>query len=120
MPRVADFRVVNDHPRRLVAGEEAEFACEIPPNVSHSSGDPKSYVLLKFKLEGASALSWELRLGGKTLLITSGSGSNLITTTEAFEASLLLPGENTFTVRVTQGIGAIRIEDMVVHFHTTI
>ena len=120
MPRVADFRIFNDRVRRLEPGNSVELTCEIPPILCHSSQDPQSYVCLKFKLEGASGLLWELHLNGTLLLRTAGSGSNLLTTIEAFDPQLLLPGENTFDIRVKQGLGAVHIEDAVVHYHIEI
>ena len=77
-------------------------------------------ILVKFDLEGASGLTWTLSLNGTLLLRTSGSGSDLITTMEAFDAQLLLAGENLVEIRVTQGVGAVKIGDIVVHYHITI
>jgi hypothetical protein len=41
-------------------------------------------------------------------------------TMEAFDATLLLPGENRVEIRLVHGLGTIRIADMVVHFHVNV
>lgn len=120
MARVADFRVVNDENRRLEAGQKLHRVCEIPPNLAHQGTDPQSVVFVKFNLEGASGLTWELRINGSLVLTTSGSGSDLITTMEAFDASVLLTGENHFEFRVTKGLGAVKVEDVTVHYHVEV
>jgi len=120
MALVADFRVVNDAARKVRAGENAVFACEIPPNLSHGGQQPKSLLLVKFRTDRAVGLSWEIYLNGALLLATSGSGSSVMTTVEAFEANIMLRGENELEVRVTQGEGALWIADTVLHYHITI
>jgi hypothetical protein len=117
MPLAGDFRVVNDAPHKLVAGQEATFTCDIPPHIDRADASLKSVILVKFSLEGASALTWELSLNGSLLLTFSGSGSDLITTIEAFDSHLLLAGENQVRIRATHGLGAVKIADTVVHYH---
>src|SRR5688572_3453372 len=107
MPLAADFRVINDAGHRLVTGQQVGFACEIPSNLNRAEAQPQSVLFVKFSLEGASALTWELHLNGSLLLTFSGSGSDLITTMEAFDATRLLPGENQVQVHVTHGLGAV-------------
>lgn len=120
MPIVGDFRVVNDLPHKLTAGQQFSVAFEIPPNLCRTGEQPRSVILVKFALEGASALTWELHLNGATLFTFSGSGSNLLTTMEAFSASRLLVGENQVEVKATHGMGAVKVADIVVNYHVQI
>ena len=83
MPLAADFRVVNDVPHKLAPGQQIDFCCEIPPNLSRSDARAQSVIFVKFNLEGASGLTWELYLNGSLLLTPGGSGNDLILTMEA-------------------------------------
>jgi len=117
MPLVADFRVVNDLTRRIKAGEDVSFTFDAPSNVYRDDMEPKSYIALKYQLEAAGALRLELFVNGTSVLWTRGSGSEIHTTFEAFQATLLRPGQNTVAVRATEGSGSAGIADIVVHYH---
>jgi hypothetical protein len=117
MPLAADFRIANDLSRRITAGEDITFTFAAPENVYRDDIEPKSYVGLKYQLEGAGALRLELFVNGTSVLWTRGSGSEIHTTFEAFQANLLRPGQNTVAVRVTEGTGTVGIADIVVHYH---
>jgi len=120
MSLVADFRVFNDHSQHLKAGQQTVFRVEIPVNLDHTADSSKSVVYLKYSLEGASSLKWELFLNGTLLLWTTSSGSKISMTMEAFEAKLLLPGENEFVFRVPSGTGTVRVADATVHYHVNV
>ena len=117
MSVAADFRVINDVAHKLGPGENHRCTFDIPNHVSRGGGQPQNVLLIKYFLEGASALTWELHLNGTRLMESSGSGSHLLMTMEAFDANLLLPGENQIEIQVTHGLGTVRIADMVVNFH---
>jgi hypothetical protein len=116
MPTAADFRVINDLARSLTPAEPLTFRFDVPASLARGPREPQSVLLVKYFLEGASALTFEVSLNGTRLSENSGSGSHLLLNMEAFDAQLLLPGENQLDVRFLRGLGVIRIADMVVHF----
>lgn len=116
----ADFRVINDPAHKLEEGKPLKFTFEIPATVARGGDQPQSVLMVKYFLEGASGLSWELLLNGTQLIETSGSGSHLSLNMEAFDAHLLVSGENQVEVRRLHGLGTVRIGDMVVHFHVNV
>ena len=120
MPIAADFRVINDVAHKLEP--DRPFVCnfELPMNVARGGDQPRSVLLVKYFLEGASGLTWELCLNGSRLFESSGSGSHLSLTMEAFDAHLLLPGENHIEISWKQGLGVVRIADTVVNYHINI
>jgi hypothetical protein len=120
MPMVGDFRVINDLAHKVDVGETLRFTFDVPGNVSRGGGQPQIVMFVKYFLEGASALTWGLYLNGSRLMENSGSGSHLLMAMEAFDANLLLPGENLVEIKVTHGLGVIRIADMMVHFHVNL
>ena len=120
MAIAADFRVIDHVAGKLASGEAHTFKLDIPANVIRGGGQPKSVMLVKYFLEGASALTWELLLNGTRLLESSGSGSHLLMTMEAFDSNLLLAGENQIEIKVTHGLGTLRIGDTMVNFHVNI
>lgn len=120
MAIAADFRVIDHVAGKLGSGEAHAFPFDIPTNVNRGGGQPKNVLLVKYFLEGASALTWELYLNGTRLLESSGSGSHLLMTMEAFDPNLLLPGENQIEIKVTHGLGSLRIGDTMVNFHVTV
>ncbi len=120
MPLAADFRVIKDLVDLLEVERPLQFHFDTPINQARGGGQPQSYLLVKYFLEGASALTWELTLNGTRLFESSGSGSHLLVNMEAFDANLLLPGENQVELRVIRGFGVIRVADMVVHYHVTV
>jgi hypothetical protein len=120
MSIAADFRVINARAHKLETDKPLRYPFEVPGHVARGGDQPQSVILVKYFLEGASALTWELYLNGTRLLANSGSGSHLLMTMEAFDATLLLPGENRVEIRWVHGLGTIRIADMVVHFHVNV
>lgn len=120
MPIAADFRVINDFAHKLEPDKPLSYNFDLPSNLLRGGDQPRSVILVKYFLEGASALTWELCLNGSRLFESSGSGSHLLMNMEAFDANLLLPGENQVEIRLTHGLGTIRIADMVVNYHVTI
>ena len=116
MPTAADFRVVQDKVHHLTLERPLVCHFEMPPNLSRAPSDPQCVLLTKYFLEGASGLTWKLSLNGTPLFESSGSGSHLLLNMEAFDANVLLPGENLIECRLIRGLGVIRIADMVVHF----
>jgi hypothetical protein len=117
MHAAADFRVINALPHKLEPGKPLSYTFDLPSNLARGSGQTQSVILVKYFLEGASALTWELCLNGSRLFESSGSGSHLLMNMEAFDANLLLPGENQIEIRLKQGLGVVRIADMVVNYH---
>ena len=117
MPIAADFRVINDLAHKLEPSKPLTYNFELPLNVARGGDQPRSVLLVKYFLEGASGLTWELCLNGSRLFESSGSGSQLLLTMEAFDAHLLLPGENQVEIRWKQGVGVVRIADTVVNYH---
>lgn len=120
MKIVADFRVINDFAIELTAEKPLQFNFEIPGNLARGGDQSKSAILVKYFLEGASALTWDISLNATRLLESSGSGSHLLMNMEAFEANLLLPGENCVEIRWLRGLGIVRIADMMINYHVTI
>jgi hypothetical protein len=120
MPIAADFRVINALAHKLEAEKPLSYTFAVPSHLARGGDQPQSVILIKYFLEGASALTWELHLNGSRLLQNSGSGSHLLMTMEAFDSNLLLPGENRVDIRLTHGLGTIRIADMVIHFHVSL
>jgi hypothetical protein len=64
MPMAADFRVINNLSHKLES--EKPLTCDfvLPLNLSRGGDQPQSVLLVKYFLEGASALTWELCLNG--------------------------------------------------------
>lgn len=120
MPTVADFRAVHDTVHHLSLERPLVCRFEMPPHLARTAGEPQCVLLVKYFLEGASALTWELLLNGTRLFESSGSGSHLLMNMEAFDANVLLPGENVIECRFIRGLGTIRIADMVVHFRVAL
>jgi hypothetical protein len=120
MPIAADFRVINGSAQKLEPGKPLTYNFELPSNVARGGDQTRCVLLVKYFLEGASGLTWELCLNGSRLFESSGSGSHLLLTMEAFDAHRLLPGDNQVEIRWKQGLGVVRIADTVVNYHINI
>ena len=115
MPRVADYKIINDDSFTL------ESDPNNPPktitfNIASPHFEDRSILALKLNLVDADEFRFRVEVNGKQAFERAFSGDGIFTFHEVLSDNLLLPIANSIQFKYKNGTGSVKISDIVLWY----